>query len=329
LVEARHPYWPKSALDQPRCGLSKSVSGWVSRRVSKRQRRPPRRTHRRRRRTRPRRQGHRPQQLRLRERHPRRRNPRRTPPRPTRHHQTTRRCGARKCCHGSDQRTCPCPRRVGPTPGDQVAVPAQYCLGCHREDRPPRAGQQPGQRRQQQPVPALVPWPGHLPGHLPAQHRQLVPQHQELHLVPCVGSAEQHSANADRSTTGTAIRPRRPWPATGPRSSPWRNDVLVARPSHVGAYRAPLLVDRRPPVTAEPDAVDQPAERGCGLVPPISSPRNRGHSNAPRLSDRRRHPTGAERHAGPVDGVDGPVDEPGWRVAAPAPRGRSFLSCST
>jgi hypothetical protein len=66
-------------------------------------------------------------------------------------------------------------------------VPAQHGLGCHREGSPLRAWQQPGQRRQQQPVPAVMSWPGHLP----AQHRQLVPQYQELHLLTRLAPAEQ------------------------------------------------------------------------------------------------------------------------------------------
>jgi len=30
------------------------------------------------------------------------------------------------------------------------------------------------------------------PGHLPAQHRRLVPQDEDLHLLPRLGPAEQH-----------------------------------------------------------------------------------------------------------------------------------------
>jgi hypothetical protein len=70
--------------------------------------------------------------------------------------------------------------RIGPAAADQVPMPAQQRLRRHREDTPPAAWQQ-------QPIPT----PMLRPGYLPAQHRQLMPQHQNLDLLARLRPAEQ------------------------------------------------------------------------------------------------------------------------------------------
>ena len=60
--------------------------------------------------------------------------------------------------------------RVGPSPADQFAVPAQHGRWGDQEDRPAIAGQQLRQRREDHPVGRRVAGPGDLP----VQYQQLV-----------------------------------------------------------------------------------------------------------------------------------------------------------
>ena len=64
----------------------------------------------------------------------------------------------------------------------------QRCWG-HGEYRAPQvAGDQPGQRREPQPVRRLIADPAGLS----AQHRVLVPQHQQLRFLGSLASGQQH-----------------------------------------------------------------------------------------------------------------------------------------
>ena len=86
-------------------------------------------------------------------------------------------------CRGRPPRTPAA--RVVPLARDQPTVPGEQRRRCHREHlAPPAAGNQSRQRREPQPVGWLVTDPADLA----AQHRVLVPQHQELgvlgHLAP-------------------------------------------------------------------------------------------------------------------------------------------------
>jgi len=68
---------------------------------------------------------------------------------------------------------------VGPSFGDQAAVPGQQ--GGWGDDAmgPQRAGEQPGQRGQDRAV-----WPGQArSGHLAAQDRDFVAQDEDLHVL--------------------------------------------------------------------------------------------------------------------------------------------------
>jgi hypothetical protein len=64
-------------------------------------------------------------------------------------------------------------------PGDQLPVPAQQRL--RRDDPDPQhvTRQHPGERRQNKPVLRLQP----RTSHLPSQHRHLVTQHQQFHVL--------------------------------------------------------------------------------------------------------------------------------------------------
>ena len=69
---------------------------------------------------------------------------------------------------------------VVPSAGDQSPVPGEQRRRGHREDlAPPAAGDQPGQCCEPQPVGWLVADPADLA----AQHRVLVPEHQELGVL--------------------------------------------------------------------------------------------------------------------------------------------------
>jgi hypothetical protein len=81
--------------------------------------------------------------------------------------------------------------RVVPLACDQAPVPGQQCRWGHREHlTPPPSGDQPGQCREPQPVTRLVADPADLA----AQHRVLVPEHQEF-------------ASFDTSRRASTIRP--------------------------------------------------------------------------------------------------------------------------
>ena len=72
----------------------------------------------------------------------------------------------------------------------QLAVPGQQRRGRHGKDLcPAPAGKKPGQRREQHPVSRLVPDPASLT----AQHRVLVPQHQQLSSLRPVAAEHQDS----------------------------------------------------------------------------------------------------------------------------------------
>ena len=128
------------------------------------------------------------------------------------------------------------PAGVIPLPGDQPPVPGQQRRRGHREHlTPPAPGDQPRQRRKPEPVAWLVTDPADLA----AQHRVLVPEHQEFgilgHLTPGqhhhtaeeaareqVDNREDHSAMIPtrqaaqaRSSNRAPQDPRRPVGAAG------------------------------------------------------------------------------------------------------------------
>jgi hypothetical protein len=74
---------------------------------------------------------------------------------------------------------------------------AQHGLRRDEEDLPSRSWQQPGQGCQWQPVPALV----SRPRYLPAQHRQLVPQDQDLDLLLASQRPSRTASSSSRRTT--------------------------------------------------------------------------------------------------------------------------------
>ena len=79
--------------------------------------------------------------------------------------------------------------RVVP-PGGEPAVPGQQCRGRHRKDpgpAPPR--DEPRARGEPGPVGWLVPDPARVP----AQHRVLVPEHQQLGVLRLVPAEHQDS----------------------------------------------------------------------------------------------------------------------------------------
>jgi hypothetical protein len=71
-------------------------------------------------------------------------------------------------------------------PGDQLAVPAQQCRRRDEENRPARAGQQPRQGGQHDPVGGLDLGASDLP----AEHRDLVAQDQEFDVLGAVVAGE-------------------------------------------------------------------------------------------------------------------------------------------
>jgi hypothetical protein len=68
---------------------------------------------------------------------------------------------------------------VGPTAPDQVAVPSQQRVRLHQQPAPDIAGQHPRQPSQHRPVGPVLSGSGHMP----AEHRSLVPQHQQLRFL--------------------------------------------------------------------------------------------------------------------------------------------------
>ena len=75
-------------------------------------------------------------------------------------------------------------------PGGEPAVPGQQRRGRHREDlRPAPARDEPGKRGEPGPVGGFVPYPAGVP----AQHRVLVPEHQQLGVLLLVTADHQDS----------------------------------------------------------------------------------------------------------------------------------------
>jgi len=83
------------------------------------------------------------------------------------------------------------PAGVVPLACDQSPVPGQQCRRSHREDLTPAApGDQPGQCREPQPVARLV----SDPADLAAQHRVLMPEHQEFGVPGRLTPGQHHQA---------------------------------------------------------------------------------------------------------------------------------------
>ncbi len=81
------------------------------------------------------------------------------------------------------------PAGVIPFAGDQSPVPGQQRRRGHREHlAPPAPGGQPGQCRKPQPVGSLVADPADLA----AQHRVLVPEHQESGILGHLAPGQHH-----------------------------------------------------------------------------------------------------------------------------------------
>ena len=79
--------------------------------------------------------------------------------------------------------------RVGPLVFDQPPVPGEQGAGCHDPVQPQVPGQQPRQGGYHGPVsPVRL-----RAGDLTAQDRDLVPQHQDLHVFRDVAAREQAS----------------------------------------------------------------------------------------------------------------------------------------
>jgi hypothetical protein len=75
-------------------------------------------------------------------------------------------------------------------PGGEPAVPGQQRRGRHREDlRPAPVRDEPREHREPGPVGGLVPYPAGVP----AQHRVLVPEHQQLGVLRAVPADHQDS----------------------------------------------------------------------------------------------------------------------------------------
>jgi len=91
----------------------------------------------------------------------------------------------------------PPPVRVIPFACDQAPVPGEQSRRGHREHLgPPLPGDQPGQGRQPQPVARLVADPADPA----AQHRVLMPEHQELGILGHLTPGQHHqNSQADRA----------------------------------------------------------------------------------------------------------------------------------
>jgi hypothetical protein len=87
-----------------------------------------------------------------------------------------------------------------PVPGDQLPVPAQQRGWGDEERRPPLSWQQPGQGRQHDPILRLQ----IRAVHLPAQHRHLMPQNQQLHVLGAAvaGQLRQHLQELTQDNVG-------------------------------------------------------------------------------------------------------------------------------
>ena len=79
------------------------------------------------------------------------------------------------------------PVRVSPLPGNQAAVPAKHGLWCNQPVRPQASGQEPDQHGEDRAVSPVQAWPGMGT----AQHRNLVPQHEQLDVLGRRRPAEQ------------------------------------------------------------------------------------------------------------------------------------------
>jgi hypothetical protein len=79
-------------------------------------------------------------------------------------------------------------RSTLPAAADQIVMPAQQRLGPDGQPVPARARQQPGESGQHRTVSPVQSGSGHLP----AEHRNLVPQHQQLRVVGRRGPCQQH-----------------------------------------------------------------------------------------------------------------------------------------
>jgi hypothetical protein len=77
---------------------------------------------------------------------------------------------------------------VAPAPSHQILMPAQQRLGPDEQPVPARARQQPGESGQHRTVSPVQSGSDHLP----AEHRNLVPQHQQLHVVGRRAPCQQH-----------------------------------------------------------------------------------------------------------------------------------------
>jgi hypothetical protein len=67
-------------------------------------------------------------------------------------------------------------------------MPAQQRRRSDKEAAPPRPGQQPRQRGQQDPIPIVQ----NRPIDLTTQNRDLVPKHDDLDLLGAVTTTEEH-----------------------------------------------------------------------------------------------------------------------------------------
>jgi hypothetical protein len=93
-------------------------------------------------------------------------------------------------CRGRPSRTPPA--RIIPSTCDQPPVPGEQRRRCHGEHLcPATPGDQPGQCRTPQPVARLVADPADLT----AQHRVLMPQHQQLGVLGHLTPASHHQAS--------------------------------------------------------------------------------------------------------------------------------------
>ena len=77
---------------------------------------------------------------------------------------------------------------VGPAAPNQILMPAQQRRRLYEHPAPDRARQQPGEPGQHRAVSPVHPGSDHLP----AEHRNLVPQHQQLHVLGRRAPRQQH-----------------------------------------------------------------------------------------------------------------------------------------
>ena len=92
---------------------------------------------------------------------------------------------------GSPGRRC----GYGPAARNESSVPTTNRLGSHKDAAPPVARQQPGERREQDPISRAAV----RPSNLPAKQDQLVPQDKDLDLVRSLRPATQHGQSEQLS----------------------------------------------------------------------------------------------------------------------------------